>query len=67
MTGHLFDTQALADRLAVVGTIGSGTFTVGASIMHNLNEYLQAGAFVVAIVSGLAATFYYIRRSGDDD
>lgn len=28
-----------------------------------VNEYLQAAAFIVAIVSGISATVYYIRKA----
>lgn len=51
-----------ADRVAASGTVLSSAFTVGASVVHAVNEYLQAGAFIVAIISGLAATFYYVKK-----
>lgn len=51
-----------ADRVAASGTVISSAFTVGASVVHAVNEYLQAGAFIVAIISGLAATFYYVKK-----
>jgi hypothetical protein len=39
----------------------AGAVTVGVSIAE-VNQYLQAGAFIVAIISGLAATVYYLRK-----
>lgn len=64
---ELIDAGPLADRLAATSVGISGTFTLGASVMHSLNEYLQAGAFVVAIISGIAATLYYARRTPPSD
>lgn len=29
----------------------------------NINQYLQAGAFIVSMIAGLAATRYYLRKS----
>lgn len=31
--------------------------------LAQVNEWLQAGAFIVAIISGLAATYYYIKKA----
>lgn len=53
----------LQDRMADVGAVTSvSCATVGITI-GQLNQYLQAGAFIVAIISGLCASYYYIRRS----
>lgn len=51
------------DRIADGATLLSGgCFTVGFTI-GEINQYLQAGAFGVAIVSGLCAAYYYIRKA----
>lgn len=44
----------------MLGTMG-GSLVVGVSI-ETVNKYLQAGAFVVSMVAGLCAAFYYIRK-----
>jgi thiamine monophosphate synthase len=41
----------------------SGASTIGGFTLAQINEVLQAGAFIVAIISGLAATFYYLKKS----
>ena len=57
--------QVLHDRAADVAAATSGaSFGVGMTI-GQLNQYLQAAAFVVAIISGLCAARYYIKRSND--
>jgi len=45
---------------ALLGTSG-GAFVLGISI-QTVNEYLQAGAFIVSMIAGLCAAFYYIRK-----
>jgi hypothetical protein len=55
------DPQHVADRVAGTATAGASVLTLGVSIA-TVNEYLQAGAFLVAIISGLAATLYYLRK-----
>lgn len=59
--------DAIAERIAAAATVGSAGVTTGITVVDRLsittvNEYLQAGAFVVAIISGLAATLYYVRK-----
>lgn len=44
----------------------SGISTLGGFTLAQINEVLQAAAFVVAIISGLAATYYYIRKANRD-
>jgi thiamine monophosphate synthase len=51
--------ERLADASAGVSL--TSLFT-GITLAH-VNEVLQAGAFLVAIISGLAATWYYIKKS----
>lgn len=55
--------QQVADRAVdtlALGGVGGG-ITVGLTI-GQLNQYLQAGAFIVAMISGLCAAWYYIRK-----
>jgi len=51
----------MAERAAAVATALSGVTYVGATIA-DVNQYLQAGAFIVAMISGLCAALYYIRK-----
>ncbi len=51
--------EHIANTLAGV----SGTSFLGGITLAQINEVLQAGAFAVAIISGLAATYYYIRKA----
>jgi hypothetical protein len=51
----------MAERAAAVATALSGVTYVGATIAE-VNQYLQAGAFVVAMISGLCAAVYYITK-----
>jgi hypothetical protein len=53
--------QHLAQKAADIATIASGSIAVTSSITQ-VNEYLQAAAYVVAIVSGLAAAWYHLRN-----
>jgi hypothetical protein len=53
--------ETIAERIAAGATGTSVATAVGFSIAA-VNEYLQAGAFIVAIISGLAATLYYLRK-----
>lgn len=55
-------TQEVQTRVGqiMLGTMG-GSLVVGVTI-ETVNKYLQAGAFAVAILSGLCASFYYIRK-----
>lgn len=41
--------------------ICSLSFLTGCTV-GELNEYLQAGAFIVAMVSGLCAAVYYLKQ-----
>jgi thiamine monophosphate synthase len=52
-------TDRVANTLAGV----SGLSTVGGISLSQINEVLQAGAFIVAIISGIAATYYYLRKA----
>ena len=52
----------LADRAAdVAAGVSAGGALTGATIGH-VNEWLQAGAFIIAMVSGAAAALYHITR-----
>jgi hypothetical protein len=55
------DPQHVADRVAGTAAASASALTLGVSIA-TVNEYLQAAAFLVAIISGLAATLYYLRK-----
>lgn len=58
MTSHLAH-----DRLADAGAaLSAGCVAVGITI-GEINQYLQAVAFIVAIVSGSCAAYYYVRRA----
>lgn len=53
----------LAEKVAdaTVVTCG-GSFLFGIS-MQNVNSFLQAGAFIVAMISGICAAMYYVRNA----
>ena len=52
---------SIPDKIAATATVAGGTVTAYVSI-EVVNEYLQAGAFLVAIMSGIAATIYYLSK-----
>lgn len=55
--------QQLADRAADgAAVLSGGAFLFGLTI-GELNQYLQAAAYCVAIISGLCAAYYYIRKA----
>jgi hypothetical protein len=54
---HVADTYAM---------VCGGSLLFGLSISQ-LNEYLQAGAFIVAIVSGSCAAYYYLKRAAREN
>lgn len=51
-----------SDRIADIGAGSSVAIPVGFTVAQ-LNEYLQAGAFIVAMISGLCAAYYYWKKS----
>jgi K+/H+ antiporter YhaU regulatory subunit KhtT len=52
------------DHAAAAGSLTVSISSLFAGItVGQVNEWLQAGAFIVAIISGLAATYYYIKKS----
>jgi hypothetical protein len=53
--------QHLAQKAADIGTAASGGIAIATSVAQ-VNEYLQAAAYLVAIVSGLAAAWYHLRN-----
>lgn len=52
-----------SDRAADVGAGVSAAAAATGLTIGQINQYLQAAAFVVAIISGLCAAWYYIRKS----
>lgn len=52
----------VADRVADAAG-AAGVLVPAVATIAQVNEYLQAGAFVVGIVSGLCAAYYYIRKA----
>jgi hypothetical protein len=53
--------ETIAERIAG-GAAGTSVLTAVGFSIATVNEYLQAGAFIVSMIAGLAATFYYIRK-----
>lgn len=53
----------IPERAADIAAATSGATALFGLTIGELNQYLQAGAFIVAIISGLCAAFYYIRKS----
>lgn len=55
------------DRIADIGTAAPAAVSIVSALggIAAVNEWLQAGAFIVAIVSGLCAAYYYIQKSRD--
>lgn len=54
----------LSDRVADAAGAASVLVPVGITIA-DVNQYLQAGAFVVSMIAGLCAAVYYIKKSRD--
>jgi len=55
--------QHVQDRVAdTAAATASGSLVFGMTI-GQINQYLQAGAFLVSIITGIFAIRYYIRRS----
>jgi hypothetical protein len=56
-------TQQLHDRIADTAAVsGGGLIILGRSIA-DINQVLQAIAFIAGIVSALCAAYYYIRKA----
>lgn len=52
----------IADRVAdAAGT--AGVLIPAVATIAQVNDYLQAGAFVVGIISGLCAAYYYVKKA----
>jgi thiamine monophosphate synthase len=56
-------THHIADRIADGAAALPITVTVAAMSIQTLNAYLQAGAFIVAMVSGICAAVYYVVQT----
>ena len=55
--------QHISDRIADTGAaVSAGCVAIGFSI-GEVNQYLQAAAFIVAVISGSCAAYYYIRKA----
>jgi len=52
-----------ADKLADAATGVSAAALFGGMTIGQINQYLQAGAFVVSMIAGLCAAFYYVRKA----
>lgn len=50
------------EKVAATAAVLSITGAVLGTATASVNDYLQAGAFIVAMISGLAATVYYIVK-----
>jgi hypothetical protein len=58
------------DRIANTGAAASGAVPLVVFIVDRIdtiNKFLQAGAYVVSMTVGIAATVYYIRKSRKHD
>lgn len=51
------------DRIADAAASIPAAATVGLSIL-DVNPFLQAGAFIVAMISGICAARYYWKKAG---
>ena len=51
------------ERIANVAAGSASGLTVFGMTIGQINEFLQAGAFVAAIISGLCAGYYYLRKA----
>lgn len=54
------------DRAADVAAAGALIVPTGVTIV-DINNYLQAGAFIVAMISGACAAYYYIKKARKKD
>lgn len=57
----------VGDRVADTAAATSGGAILFGMTIAQINQYLQAGAFIVAIVSGSCAAWYYIRKGRSKD
>jgi hypothetical protein len=59
--------QVNSDRVVDTALgISAGGAVVGTTI-GQVNQYLQAGAYTVAMISGLCAAYYYVRKARRKD
>lgn len=54
--------QHVQDRVVDVAAATPAAVAVGMNIVQ-VNQYLQAAAYIVAILSGLCAAYYYLRKA----
>lgn len=63
MSGHFFTVMSsTSEKIAGAAAGISGGSAVAGMTVGQFNEYLQAGAFIVAIISGLCASWYYVFK-----
>jgi len=55
-------TQFIADHSVAIGFGASGSAATAGAMIANVNPYLQAAAFVVAIIAGACSIADYIRK-----
>lgn len=55
------------DRAADTAAAASGAATIVGASIGQINQYLQAAAYIVAMVSGICAAYYYIRKAHKKD
>lgn len=53
----------IADKAANVATGVSVTGWVAGWTIGEINQWLQAGAFLVSMIAGLCAAYYYLRKA----
>lgn len=63
MNGSVEAAKAAGEQLALKGFYTSGGATLFGVALSNINQWLQAGAFIVAMISGICAAVYYVRKS----
>jgi len=54
--------QHIQDRVVDAAAVTPAVVAVSFNIVQ-VNQYLQAGAYIVAILSGLCAAYYYWRKA----
>lgn len=52
----------IQEKIAASATLVSLSSAAVGVAASSVNDYLQAGAFIVAMISGLAATAYYLVK-----
>lgn len=57
--------QHIQDRVVDVAATAPTVIAIGFNIVK-VDQYLQAASYIVAIISGLCAAYYYLRKANSN-